>query len=91
MLPEISKEEAQWLLNDYGPKRGYRVDHSTVPMFLKAYNLMKGGDRKIECTSCEGKAIAQMASSMFEQYEGSIKARAGVLPKPKLTKKRKKK
>lgn len=85
MLPEISKEEAQWLLNDYGPKRGYRVDHSTVPMFLKAYNLMKGGDRKIECTSCEGKAIAQMASSMYEQYEADIKAIATK------TKKRKKK
>ena len=85
MLPEISKEEAQWLLSDYGPKRGYRVDHSTVPMFLKAYNLMKGGDRKIECTSCEGKAIAQMASSMFEQYEAEIKVIATKTKKPKWT------
>ena len=74
MLAEITKEQALWLVEFYSPKREYRVDHSTVPMYLKAYNLMKGGDRKIECTACEGKAIAQMAKSMYGQYEADIRA-----------------
>jgi hypothetical protein len=73
MLPKISKTDAQWLLNDYGPKRGYRVDNSTFQMYLKAYNILKGTDKKVDCMSCEGRAIAAMAKSMFEQYEGEIK------------------
>ena len=73
MLAQINKQEAEWLLNEYAPKRGYRIDNSTISMFLKAYNLMKGGDKKVNCTSCEGKAIAAMANSMFEQYEADIK------------------
>jgi hypothetical protein len=72
MLAKISKTDAQWLLNEYGPKRGYRVDNSTFQMFLKAYNLMKGTDRKVNCFTCEGRAIAAMASSMYEQYESKI-------------------
>ena len=74
MLPKISKTDAQWLLNDYGPKRGYRVDNSTFQMYLKAYNILKGTDRKVDCMSCEGRAIAAMASSIYEQHEAELKA-----------------
>ena len=35
---------------------------------------MKGADRKVNCFSCEGRTIAAMANSMFEQYQGEIEA-----------------
>lgn len=74
MLPKISKTDAKWLIEEYGPKRGYRIDHSTFQMFLTAYNLLRGTNKKVDCLSCEGKAIAAMAKSMYEQYEEEIKA-----------------
>jgi hypothetical protein len=76
MLAKISKTDAQWLLNTFAPIRGGRVDNSTFQMFLKAYNLMKGTDRKINCFSCEGRTIAAMANNMFEQYESEIQSLA---------------
>ena len=72
MLAKISKTDAQWLVNENGPKRSYRVDNSTFQMFLKAYNLMKGANREVNCFSCEGRTIAAMAKSMYDQYEGEI-------------------
>lgn len=85
MLAPISKTDAEWLLNVYAPKRGYRVDNGSVGMFLKAYNLMRGGEKKINCFSCEGRAIAKIASNMFEQYEAEIQA----IAKPKRGRKKK--
>ncbi len=72
MLAKISKSEAQWLLNTFQPIRGGRLDNSTFGMFLKAYNIMKGADRKVGCFSCEGRSVAAMANSMFEQYQSEI-------------------
>ena len=74
MLAKISKDEAKWLLEEYAPKRGYRIDSSTFGMYLKAYNLMKGANRRAKCFSCEGRAIAAMANSLYEQYENDIQA-----------------
>lgn len=74
MLPKISKSDAQWLLRVYAPIRGGRVDNSTFQTFLKAYNIMKGADRVVNCFSCEGRTIAAMANSMFEQYQSEIEA-----------------
>ena len=74
MLAQISKEDALWLVEEYGPKRGYRIDSTTFGMYLKAFNVMKGTDRKVDCMSCEGKTIAALAKSIYEQYEGEIKA-----------------
>ena len=79
MLAELSKSDAEWLLNVYAPIRGGRIDNSTFGTFLKAYNLMRGADRKVNCFSCEGRQIAAMANSMFEQYQGEIET----LAKPK--------
>ena len=74
MLPKISKDQAKWLINRFQPIRGGRVDNSTFPMFLKAYNILRDTDRKVSCFSCEGRSIASMANSIFDQYEGEIKA-----------------
>lgn len=74
MLPKISKSDAQWLLNVFAPIRGGRVDNSTFQMFLKAYNILKDTDRKVACFSCEGRTIAAMANSMFEQHSSEIEA-----------------
>ena len=76
MLPQISKEDAKWLLRVFAPIRGGRVDNSTFQMFLKAYNILRDTDRKVSCFSCEGRSIAAMANSIFEQYQGEIEALA---------------
>jgi len=74
MLAKITKTEAKWLLEEYGPKRGFRIDNSNFQTFLKAYNLMRGTERKVNCFSCEGRSIAAMANSMYNQYEADIQA-----------------
>ncbi len=72
MLAKISKADAKWLLEVYAPMRKYRIDNGTLGTYLKAYNLMKGTERVIKCSSCEGRALAAMANSMFEQYQTEI-------------------
>lgn len=74
MLAKITKDEAKWLLETYAPMRGFRINNGTLGTYLQAYNLMKGTDRKVSCSSCEGRSIAAMANSMFEQYESEIQA-----------------
>jgi len=74
MLAKITKAEAKWLLEEYGPKRGYRIDNTNFQLFLKAYNMMKGTERKVNCFSCEGRTIAALTKNMFEQYESEIQA-----------------
>ena len=79
MLPTISKDQAKWLVETFAPIRGGRVDNSTFQMFLKAYNLMRGTNTVVKCFSCEGRTIAAMANSMFNQYQAEIEA----IAKPK--------
>ena len=86
MLAKINKADAKWLVEEYAPKRHYRVDHSTVPMFLKAYNILKGGNREINCTSCEAKSIAMMSKSMYEQHQTEIESISNARKKSKKTK-----
>ena len=74
MLPKISKDQAKWLVNVFQPIRGGRVDNSTFQMFLKAYNILRDTDRKVNCFSCEGRSIAAMANSMFDQYKSEIES-----------------
>jgi len=74
MLAKISKTDAEWLLRVFAPVRGGRVDNSTFKTFLRAHNIMKGVDRQVGCFSCEGRTIAKIASSMYDQYETEIKA-----------------
>ena len=72
MLPKISKDQAKWLINKFQPIRGGRVDNSTFQLFLKAYNILRDTDRKVSCFSCEGRSIASMANSIFDQYKEEI-------------------
>lgn len=74
MLAKISKSEAKWLLETFAPMRGGRVDNTTFQTFLKAYNLMRGTNTVVKCFSCEGRTIAAMANSMFNQYQAEIEA-----------------
>ena len=84
MLAKISKSEAKWLLEVYQPMKGGRVDNSTFQTFLKAYNLMRGTNTVVKCFSCEGRTIAAMANSMFNQHQAEIEKIAS-----KTTRKRK--
>ncbi len=89
MLPKISKSDAQWLINTFQPIRGGRVDNSTFQMFLKAYNILRNTDRKVSCFSCEGRSIAAMANSMFDQYKVEIEKIATTNASRKKTNKQK--
>ena len=73
MLAKINKTDAQWLVNEYAPKRGYRINSDTFGTFLRAYNLMKGTNKEVNCFSCEGRTIAAIAKSMYDQHEEEIK------------------
>ena len=79
MLAKISKSDAEWLLRVFAPIRGGRVDNSTFQTFLKAHNIMKGTNTQVNCFSCEGRTIAAIANSMFNQYQAEIEA----IAKPK--------
>ncbi len=72
MSLKINKNQAKWLLNEFQPIRGGRVDNSTFQMFLKAYNILRNTDRKVSCFSCEGRSIAGIANSMFDQFKSEI-------------------
>ena len=72
MSLKINKTQAKWLLDKFQPVRGGRVDNNTFQMFLKAYNILRNTDRKVSCFSCEGRSIAAMANSMFDQYKVEI-------------------
>lgn len=89
MLPKISKSDAQWLINTFQPIRGGRVDNSTFQMFLKAYNILRDTDKKVNCFSCEGRSIAAMANSMFDQYKVEIEKIATTNASRKKTNKQK--
>ena len=73
-MTHLSKEDAIWLIEEYGPMRGFRIDVKNFKVFLKAYNLLRNTDRRIGCFTCEARSITAVANSMFEQYEADIRA-----------------
>lgn len=68
----ISKEQAQWLLNEYQPRIGGSLTRKTMEIHMKAINILKGTDMGIPGCSCEWRANAQIAKSLFEQYQLEI-------------------
>jgi len=72
MLAELSKTDALWLLNTYQPKMGGIINQSTISMFTKAINLMRGTNSSNPTCGCQYKTQAQIAKSLFEQYKTEI-------------------
>jgi hypothetical protein len=71
----ITKEQATWLIEEYNPMRMMRVDRSTIGNHIKAINIILDQNRTVpKCASCEWRAIANIASNVYEQYEQLILA-----------------
>ena len=48
-MEHLSKEDAKWLIEEYGPRREDIINVENFKMFLKAYNLMKNTNRRMGC------------------------------------------
>jgi len=88
----ITKKEAAWLVNEYEPKSTLRVDgHTMDTIFLPARRIMSGNYEmnKPSC-GCEFKVFAQVTNSIYNQFQGEIKAKLVVKKKASGRNKRKK-
>lgn len=80
--PNLTKIEAEWLLNEYQPKMNGRVDGTTMDTyFLPARKLITGNDVRKPSCGCEFKVFAQITTSMFEQYKPEIETVANQVVK----------
>ena len=68
----MTKTEAQWLVNEYWPKRDVTVNQQTISMFTKAINYIKGTSSKNPDCSCQWKSQALIAKSLYEQHQVEI-------------------
>jgi hypothetical protein len=64
---EISKQDVEWLLNDYNKIRGYGKVSSWIDWHLRAMSIFKGQSVSKPSCSCEFGAYSRMANSMYEQ------------------------
>ena len=70
--PNLTKEEAQWLLNDFSKLIGGSIFGKNVDKYTRAINLIRGTNSPNPGCSCEYKLHAQIAQSLFGQYKSSI-------------------
>ena len=68
----MTKTEAQWLMNEYWPKKELQVNQETIKMFTKAINIIKGTDNAVPSCSCQWRTNALIAKSLYEQNEALI-------------------
>jgi hypothetical protein len=71
---QISKQEATWLVEEFNPMRGLKIDKTTIPKFIKAINIIMEQNRRIPSCGCEFKVTAQIANSAYNQFETEILA-----------------
>ena len=88
-MEHLSKDDAIWLIEEYGPIRGNQINVENFKVFLKAYNLMKNTNRRMGCFTCEARTVTKMTISYFEQHEATIKAIAYPVEKKKRGRKKK--
>lgn len=74
MVPNknLSKEDAKWLLNDFGPLVGGTIFGKNIDKYTKALNLIRGTQLRNPGCACEYKSRGNIASSVFSQYKTAI-------------------
>jgi len=74
MLPNqnLSKADAQWLLNDFSKLVGGSIFGKNVDSYTRAINLIRGTNVTRPGCSCEYKLHARTAISLFEQHKSAI-------------------
>jgi len=68
----LSKEDAQWLLSEFKPLVGGSIRGKNISVYTKALNLMRGTNLPNPGCSCEYKSRAQIAQSVFGQFQTTI-------------------
>lgn len=70
----LTQQEAQWLLEEYAPKRGGRIDGNTMDKyFVPARRLIEGKEIGRPGCGCHFKVFVSITNSMFGQHEAEIK------------------
>jgi len=72
MVQNLSREDIDWLLNNYNKIRQYGKVNSWIDDHVRALQLLKGNWNKPGC-NCEYAATARIANSVYEQYELELK------------------
>lgn len=88
-MEHLTKEQAKWLVEEYSPKRGGRINTASMGMFINAYNLLRNVNHTPKCSSCEARSLAGVANSLYEQFENEIKKLADGGEQPKRTTRKK--
>lgn len=70
--PELTKQQAQWLNNEYPNYIGRRIDRGTIQQHLKAFNLIRGTNQTIPSCSCQWTSAAKISESLYSQYKSEI-------------------
>ena len=68
----LTKADADWLLNVFQPMRHGRIAGNTIGTFVKATNLISGKNLSVPSCGCEYKTQAAIANSYFDQYKSQI-------------------
>ena len=81
MLPNqnLSKQDAQWLLNDFSKLVGGSIFGKNIDSYTRAINLIRGTNVKRPGCSCEYKLHARTAMSLFEQHKSEIESIANAV------------
>lgn len=72
MVQDLSREDIDWLLNNYNKIRQYGKVSNWIDDHVRALQLLKGSWNKPGC-NCEYVSTARIANSVYEQYEQQLK------------------
>lgn len=69
---DITKDDAQWIIEFVVPKRGWRIDRKTLGWLSEAHNKAFEEQVAVPGCSCEFKACHQVWYSRLDQYQQQI-------------------
>ena len=73
MSIKLTKKESKWLIEEFEPKMGGRVDGDSIRnYFAKAREILLRKKITIPGCSCEWKPFVLMTKSLFNQYKPEI-------------------
>jgi hypothetical protein len=70
--PELTQEQARYVIEEVFPKHGYRIDHKTLAWWRDAHNYVFKEQVGIPGCSCEYIATYSVWRSRLGQYEQHI-------------------
>jgi len=70
--PELTQDQARYIINEVFPKAGYRINHDTLVPWRNAHNLAFREQVSIPGCSCEYIQIYNVWHSRLHQYGKQI-------------------